>query len=165
MKVVYSLDALSMMICQKPAFRSRQEKYPAPTRLSMTSCMQGNGGVLFGPCIQSMQKWRPPSFFWSYMTALHNGLWLENIVSTSNISFVWSFPSSTIGGGILQSLSLKGSSSTTLISCFTRLVHPNSPDSSEKMSWYLVSRAHADVWFAPDLIILAAGGASPFSAQ
>ena len=78
-----------------------------------------------------------------------HGLWLGWIVPTSNISFMWALTSSTIGGGILQNLSLKGLSSATQISCFTRLVHPNSPDSSEKTLWYLVSRAWADVQFAP----------------
>ena len=32
-KAVYCLDASSILICQNPDFRSRQEKWPAPTRL------------------------------------------------------------------------------------------------------------------------------------
>ena len=35
--------------------------------------------------------------------------------------------SSTIGGAILQNLSLKGSSSMTLMSCFAKSIQPNSP--------------------------------------
>ena len=77
-------------------------------------------------------------------------VWLGWIVPTSNISLTWALTSSTIKGCILQNLSLKGSSSTTLISCFTRLVHPNYSDSNVKISWYSVSMAWADVQFAPN---------------
>ena len=49
-------QCLSMVICQKPAFRSRQEKYPAPTRLSMASCMLGQWiRIFFGPHIQLVE--------------------------------------------------------------------------------------------------------------
>ena len=41
-KVVYCFDASSMVICQKPAFRSRQEKHPSPTKLSMASYIWGS---------------------------------------------------------------------------------------------------------------------------
>ena len=97
-----------------------------------------------------MQKCRPLSFFLTNTMALHYGLWLGWIVPASNISFMWALTSSTIGGGILQNLSLKGSSLTTWISCFARLMQPNSPGSSEKMSWFSVSRAWTNVWLAPD---------------
>ena len=36
-KVVYCLATSSILICQNPDFRSRQEKWPAPTRLSDAS--------------------------------------------------------------------------------------------------------------------------------
>ena len=115
---------------------------------------------------KSMQKHRPPSFFLTNTTALHHGLWLGQIAPASNISLTWALISSTIGGGILQYLSLKGSSSTTLISCFARLVHPNSLGSSENMWWYLVSsheQMHGLLQTIPPVQInLAVGGASPF---
>ena len=63
-------------------------------------------------------------------------LWLGWMVTTSNISFTCAWTSSIIGGGILWNLSLKGSLSTTLISCFPKSVQPNSQGSREKMSWY-----------------------------
>ena len=53
-------------------------------------------------------------------------------------------------GGIIWNLSFKGSSSTTLISCFTRLVQPNSTYSSQKRLLYLVCREQADVQLVPD---------------
>ena len=59
---------------------------------------------------------------------------------TSKISFICAQTSSTIGAGILQNLSLKGSSSMTLILCIARSVQPNSPGSKEKMSGYSTSR-------------------------
>ena len=37
-KAVYCFDASSIAICQKPTFRSKQEKYSVSTRLSMASC-------------------------------------------------------------------------------------------------------------------------------
>ena len=58
--------------------------------------------------------------------------------------------SSTMGGGILQNLSLKGSSSTTLILCFARPVQPSSPSSEEKMSWYSANRVWVAAWFLLD---------------
>ena len=96
-----------------------------------------------------MQKCRPLSLFQTNTTALHHGLWLGWIAPTSqhflhvDPHFLhhrrWDH----------QNLSLKGLSSTTQISCFTRHVHPNSPGSSEKMSWYSVCRTWADVQFTP----------------
>ena len=41
-KVVYCFDSSSMEIFQKPTFRSWQKKHPAPTRLSMASCIWGS---------------------------------------------------------------------------------------------------------------------------
>ena len=69
MKAVYCFDVSSMVICQKPTFRSRQEKYPAHMRLSMASCIWGNGYksvlVLMFNWQKSMQKCRPLSIFLS----------------------------------------------------------------------------------------------------
>ena len=94
-----------------------------------------------------MQKHRPLSFLHTNTTVLHLGLWLGQIVPTSNISFTCAWTLSTIPGGILQNLSLKGSPSTTLTSCFAKSIQPNSPGSSEKMLWYLANRHWAAAWF------------------
>ena len=51
---------------------------------------------------------------------------------------------------ILWNLSLKGSWSVTLISCFTKSVQTSSPGSREKMSWYPANRAQAAAWFPSD---------------
>ena len=153
-KAVYCFDASSVVIYQKSTFRSRQEKYPVFMRLSMASCIWGNGYksflVLTFNLWKSMQKHRPWSFFLTNLTVLHHGVWLWQIVPTSNISFMWTLTSSKIWGGILWNLFLMCSSSTMWISCFTRIVHPYSPGSSEKLSWYSVSRAWADAQLAPD---------------
>ena len=121
-KAVYCFKASSIAICQNLAFKSRQEKYPVPTKLSMHT----------------------------NTTALHQGLWFGQVAPASNISSTCAWTSSTIGGGILWNLSLKGSSSITLISCFTRSVQPNSPGSKEKMSWYSASRTWVAAWFLSD---------------
>ena len=109
--------------------------------------------IFFGPCIQLVEvyaKVQTSSFFLTNMMVLHHGLWLGWIVPTSNISFMWALTSFTMGGGILWNLSLKGSSSTTLIPCFTRPIKPNSLNSSEALlSWCSISRAWADTQFAP----------------
>ena len=96
-----------------------------------------------------MQKCSPPSFLHTNTTALHHELWLGQVAPTSSISFMCKQTSSTIGG-ILQNLSLKGLSSATLISCFTKSVHLSSPSSWEKMSWYSANRAWAAAWFSSD---------------
>ena len=58
--------------------------------------------------------------------------------------------SSTIRWGILQNIPLKGSSSTILISCFAKYIHPNSPGYREKMSWYSVNKAQTATQFLSD---------------
>ena len=112
-KAVYCFEASSMAICQKPAFRSKQEKYPAPTRLSVATLdmwQQYNESflVLAFSLQKLMQKHSPPSFLHTITTALHHGLWLGWIVPTSRISFtcVYGFHP-PLEGGILQNLSLK----------------------------------------------------------
>ena len=42
-KAVYYSDASSILICQNPDFRSKQEKWPAPTRLSNASWILSKG--------------------------------------------------------------------------------------------------------------------------
>ena len=98
----------------------------------------------------SMQNHRPLSFLCTSTMALPHRLWLGWIAPTSNISFMCAWTSSTIGGWILQNVSLKGSSSMTLISCFARSVQPNSPGSKEKMSWYSARRTLEATWFLTD---------------
>ena len=49
-----------------------------------------------------------------------------------------------------ESLPLKGSSSVSLILCFTRFVQPKSPGSKERMSWYSASRVCAVARFRGD---------------
>ena len=93
---------------------------------------------------------RPLSFLHTSTTALHHGLWLRQIAPASNISFTCAQTSSTIRGGILQNLPSNGSSSTTLISCFTKSVQPNSLGSREKMSWYSTNKAQGTTWFLSD---------------
>ena len=92
---------------------------------------------------KSMQKHRPLSFLHTNTTALHNCLWLGQIVPNSIISFTCAQTSSTIRGVILQNLSLKGLSSRTLISCFAKSIQPISPGSRERMSWYSGNRPWA----------------------
>ena len=41
-KQYIAFEASSIAISQNPAFRSKQEKYPAPTRLSIASCICGS---------------------------------------------------------------------------------------------------------------------------
>ena len=99
---------------------------------------------------KSVQKHRPPSFLCTSTTTLHHGIWLGQIAPTSNISFTCTWTSSTKREGILWNLSLKGSSSTTLISHFDKSVQPSSPGSRKKMSWYSANRAWAAAWFLSD---------------
>ena len=133
-KAVHYFQAWSNGICQKWAFKSKQ-KYPVPTKLLMASFICQSRYESFLVLAFNLQKLkqncRPPSFMPSNTMALHHGLWLGWKTPTLNISFTWTWTSYTIGGGILQNLSLKASSSMTLISCFARLVQPNSPGSKK----------------------------------
>ena len=56
--------------------------------------------------------------------------------------------SSTMGGGILWNCSLRGLLSTTLISCFAKLVQHSSLGSNKKMSWYSANKFWTFTWFA-----------------
>ena len=140
-KVVYCFDASSIFICQNPDLRSKQEKCPAPTKLSNTSCILGRGKESFLMQAfrqqKSVQNHRPPSFFCTNTTALPQALWLGLIASNSNISHKWFQTSSTNGRGIHLNHSLKGLSSITFIMCSMEWVQPNSTGSNENTLWYL----------------------------
>ena len=140
-KALYCLDIFSIFICQNPDLRSRQEKWPAPTRLSNASCILGRGKESFFVWAfkqwKLIQKCKSPSFFHTNTTALHHALWLVLMAPDSNISFKWFLTSSTIGGGICLNCSLKGVPSVTFIICSLEWVQPSSARSNENMSWYL----------------------------
>ena len=85
---------------------------------------------------KSMQNHRPPSFFLTSTTTLHQALWLVLIVPDSSISCRWFQTSSASSAGICLNCSLKGVSSVTFIICLVEWVQPNSVGSNENMSWY-----------------------------
>ena len=115
---------------------------------------------------KSMQNCRPPSFLCTNTMVLHHGLYLGQIAPTS---FTCAQTISTIGGVILWNLSLKGSPSTTLISCFARSIQPNSPCSKERCHGIQLVGLRQLLGFCqtipPGQITLVAGKASPSSAQ
>ena len=125
------------MTCQKPDFRSIVEKNRVPTMDSMVSCIWGRGYTSFLVQLfsqqKSMQNQRPPSFFRTRTTALHQGDWDGRIVPPSCISWMCSCTSSTNGGAMHQNLSLKGSVSNNSITCSAVSVHPISFGSNEKI--------------------------------
>ena len=90
-----------------------------------------------------MQNHRPPSFFLTSTTALHQALWLGWIAPDSSISHKWFQTSSTNGGGICLNHYLKGVSSISFIMCSIEGVQPNSTGSNEDMSWYSARRQQA----------------------
>ena len=90
-----------------------------------------------------MQNHRPPSFFLTNTTALHQALWLGWIVPDSSISHRWFQTSSTNGGGIHLNHSLKEVSSITFIVCSVEWVQPHSAGSNENTSWYLARSQQA----------------------
>ena len=83
-----------------------------------------------------MQNCRLPSFFLTNTTALHQALWLGQIVPDSSISHRWFQTSSTNGEGIHLNCFLKGVSSITFIVCSVEWIQPNSAGSNENTSWY-----------------------------
>ena len=85
---------------------------------------------------KSIQKCKPPSFFCTITTALHQALWLGLMVLDSNITFKWFLTYSTSGGGIHLNHSLKGVSSVTFMICSVKWVQSNSAGSNENTSWY-----------------------------
>ena len=86
---------------------------------------------------KSMQNHKPPSFFLTNTTRLHQALWLGWIAPNSSISCRWFQTSSTNGGGIHLNHTLKGVSSITFIVCSVEWVQPNSIGSNKNTSWYL----------------------------
>ena len=70
------------LFANNPNLRSKQEKCPAPTKLSNISWILGRGQESFFMCTfkqwTSMQNHRPPSFFLTNTTALHHALWLDS---------------------------------------------------------------------------------------
>ena len=138
---MYCLDASSIFICQNADLTSKQEKCPAPTKLSNASCILGRWKESFFMQAfrwwKSIQNCKPPSFFHTNTTALHQALWLGLMAPDSNISHRWFLTSSTNGGGIHLNCSLKEVSSVTFIICSVEWVQPNSAGSNENTSWYL----------------------------
>ena len=90
--------------------------------------MDRNPSLYVFRCQKSMQKCKPPSFFLTSTTALHQALWLGLMAPDSSISFRWFLTSSTIGGGIHLKCSLNGVSSVTFMVCSVEWVHPSSTD-------------------------------------
>ena len=111
--------------------------------------------IFFGPHIQLAEVYTKVQtsipFFLTNMTALHHGLWL-GWIGPSFQHFLQVSPHFLYHRrwDPLKSLFKGLHHQQPLISCFARLVQPNSRGSSEKMLWYSVSRAWADVQFAPD---------------
>ena len=92
---------------------------------------------------KSIQNCKPPSFFCTNTTVLHQALWLGLMAPDSNISHRWLLTSSTKGGGIHLNHSLKWVSLVTFIVCSMEWVQPNSVGSKENTSWYLAKSWHA----------------------
>ena len=153
-KAMYCFDASSIAICQKPVFRSKQEKYPAPTRLSMASCIQGSRQesflVLAFSLQKSMQKCRPLSFMCTNTIVLHHGLWLRQIAPTSSISLhVLPWPDPPRVGEFFRTSPWRAWHQQ-LDLVFARSVQPNSPGIKEKMLWYSANRGWVAAWFSSD---------------
>ena len=145
---VYCFNSSSILICQNPDFRSRQEKWLALTKLLSVSWILSSGEESFFVQVlrwqKSMQTIYVDSFFQTNTTTLHHVLWLGWIVPESNISHKSAWTSSTNGGGICLNHSLNGTSSVTLITCFVEWVQLSLQGSREKMSWYSSRRDWAE---------------------
>ena len=90
-----------------------------------------------------IQNCKPPSFFCTNITVLHQALWLGLMAPDSSISHWWFLTSSTNGGGIHLNHSLKGVSTVTFIICSVEWVQPNSAGFNENTSWYLARSQQA----------------------
>ena len=138
-KAVYCFDASSILICQNLDFRSRQGK--------VAGCLLSSS---MPPVFRAMDR-NPSSYVHSDIgsrcrnashctfsltstTALHQVLWLGQMVPDSNISFRCFLTSFTIGGGIHLKCSLNGVLSVTFMVCLVKWVHPSSAGSNENMS-------------------------------
>ena len=82
---------------------------------------------------RSIQNCNFPSFFQNNTTALAHGLLEVLIAPTSSISWMCTFTSSYIPGGMHLYHSLNGTGSYTLMECLTIDVLPKSKSSWEKM--------------------------------
>ena len=146
--MVYCFEDLSILICQNPDFKSKHEKWPAPTKLSRTSWILGSGYESFIlwalRCQKSIQNCWLPSFFLTNTTALHHVFWLGQIAPESNISCKCLWTSSMRGRGIHLNHSLNGVSSVTLTTCYIEWVQLSLLGSNEKTSWYLAKRDWAE---------------------
>ena len=90
-----------------------------------------------------MQNLSPPYFFQTRTTALHHADLLGLIAPTASMRAKCSFTSSRRSEGIFLGLSLLGFRSVTSILCSAASVHPISPSSNAKMSWYAAYRFRA----------------------
>ena len=138
-KAVYCWESLAILTCQKLNFRSIVEKNRAPTIDSMVSCIRGRGYASFLVQLfslqKSMQNQRPPSFLHTKTTASHHRDWDGQIAPPFNISCRCSHTSSTSGGTIQWKCALKGSISSSSITCSAASVQPILFGSSEKILW------------------------------
>ena len=142
-KAVYCQDFYDIFTCQNLDFKSIVEKNRALTIDSMVSCIRGKGYesflVLAFNHRKSIQNRKPPSFFRTRTTALHQVDCKGRMTPPSSISWRCSQTSSKSGGAICQNLSLKGSLSSSSIMCSAASVHPILFLSREKLSWYSIN--------------------------
>ena len=105
--------------------------------------MQGNGYASFLVWAfnlwKSIQNCRVPSFFQTKTMALHHRDWDGQMAPPSSLSCKFCWTSSSKGGAICQNHSLKGSSSSSPITCSAASMQPISFLSREKMWWGSIS--------------------------
>ena len=110
----------------------------------MVSCIWDNGKASFlvweFNWQKLMQNLSPPSFFETKTTALHHVNLLYFMAPTLSMWSKCSFTSLRRIDGMFRGLSLKGLGSVTSIMCSMALVHPISPSSNAKMSWYSANK-------------------------
>ena len=116
------LQCLLHLYLPEPLFEVQAGKMSSTYQAPQCLLYSGQGvGVLFVRAFRwqkSMQNHRPPSFFLTNTTTLHQALWLGQIVPNSSIYSRWFWTSSTNDGGIHLNHSLKGVSFITFIVCF-----------------------------------------------
>ena len=144
---VYCFDNLCILICQNPDFRSRHEKWLAPTRLSNASwILQQWVGVFLCVGIKTGGNLYKnvdlcPTFEWTLPHyTMHSG-WGQ-IMPESNISCrcVQNFFHQW-WGNLSESFFIHGVLLVTLITCSVEWVQPSLLGSKEKMSlWYSARR-------------------------
>ena len=145
---VYCFKDSSILIYQNLDFRSRHEKWAAPTKLSNSSwiLVSGYESFLYGnwDVKSPIQKCRLQSFLLTNTTMLHHMLWLGQIVPEFNIFLQMLINLLYKGYSIHLNHSLNGVSSVTLITCLVKWVQPSLLGSSEKTLWYLAKRDWAE---------------------